>query len=106
MSSSFAAMQKPGTSAYSLASLSPREVVNEVLHPGEVGVACRGHAVGPTLVVLQEFAAPVAVVEGRIGQHVVRLEIRVLIGVEGVAVRDLRINAADREVHLGEAPRG
>jgi hypothetical protein len=29
---------------------------------------------GPALVVLEQLAAPVAVVEGRVGQHVVGLE--------------------------------
>jgi hypothetical protein len=64
-----------------------REVVDEVLHPGEVGVARRRHAVLPAHVVVQQLAAPVAVVEGRVGEHVVGLEVGVAVVVEGVAVR-------------------
>ena len=81
-------------------------MVDEVLHPGEVGVARRRRAVGPALVVLQQLAAPVAVVERRIGEHVVGLEVGVTVVVEGVAVRDLGVDAADGEVHLGQAPGG
>ena len=57
--------------------------------------------VNPAFVILEQLAAPVAVVEGRIGQHVVGLEIRVPVVVEGVAVGDLRVDAANGEVHLG-----
>ena len=83
-----------------------REVVDEVLHPGEVGVARGRHAVDPALVVLEQLAAPVAVVERRVGQHVVGLEVGVPVVVEGVAVGDLRVDAADGEVHLGQPPGG
>ena len=47
------------------------EVVHEVLHPREVGVARRRHAVLPALVVGEALAAPVGDVEGRIGEDVV-----------------------------------
>ena len=43
-----------------------REVVDEVLHPGEVGVALGRHAVLPAHVVV--LAEPVGIVEGRIGE--------------------------------------
>jgi len=82
------------------------QVVDEVLDPGEVRVARRRHAVGPALVVLEQFAPPVAVVEGRIGQDPIGLEVRMAVVVEGVAVGDLGVDAADREVHLGQAPGG
>ena len=36
--------------------------MNEVLHPGVVGVARGRRAAGPALVVLEQLAAPVAVV--------------------------------------------
>ena len=55
---------------------------------------------------LQQLAAPVAVVERRVGQHVVGLEVGVLVVVEGVAVGDLRVDAADGEVHLRQPPGG
>ena len=83
-----------------------RQMVDEVLHPGEVGVAGRRHAVDPALVFLEQLAAPVAVVEGRIGEHVVGLEVGVPVVVEGVAVSNLRVDAADGEVHLGQPPSG
>ena len=81
-----------------------REVVDEVLDPGEVGVARRRHAVHPALVVPEQLAAPVAVVERRVGEDVVGLEVGVAVVVEGVAVGDLGVDAADGEVHLGQAP--
>ena len=75
-----------------------------MLHPGEIGVAGRRHAEDPALVVAQQLAAPVAVVERRVGQHVIGLEVGVLVVVKRVAMRDLRVDAADREVHLREPP--
>ena len=63
-----------------------REVVDEVLHPGEVGVARGRDAVLPAHVVLQQLAAPVGVVEGRIGEDVVGLEVGVEVAAEGVGV--------------------
>ncbi len=78
--------------------------LDEVLDPGEVGVARGRRAVDPALVVAQQLAAPVAVVEGRIGQDVVRLEVREGVGVEAVALGDVGADAADGEVHVGQAP--
>ena len=75
-----------------------------MLHPGEVGVARRRRAVLPALVLAQALAAPVAHVEGGIGEDEVGLQVGVAVVVEGVAVRDLAVDAADREVHLGEPP--
>ena len=71
------------------------QVVDEVLDPGEVRVARRRHAVGPALVVLEQFAPPVAVVEGGVGQHVVGFQVGVLVAVERVAMGDLAVDAPD-----------
>ena len=71
-----------------------------MLDPGEVGIAGRRRAVDPAFVVFQEIAAPVTVVEGRIGEHVIRLEIGMPVVVKRVAVRDLSVDAPDRKVHL------
>ena len=49
-----------------------REVVDEVLHPSEVGVAPGRDAILPAHVVV--FAEPVGVVEGRVGEGVVGAE--------------------------------
>ncbi len=83
-----------------------REVVDEVLYPGEVGVAFGRHAVLPAHVVV--FAVPVAVVERRVGQHVVGAQIRVQIAAEGVGVFGAKVGlyAADGEVHHREAAGG
>ena len=83
-----------------------REVVDHVLHPGEVRVARRRHAVLPPLVVLQLISSPVGDVEGGIGEDEVCLEIRQPVVPEGVAVLDLPVDPADREVHLRKAPGG
>ena len=83
-----------------------REVMDDVLHPGEVGVAGGRHAVLPALVLAQTLAAPIAHVERRIGEDEVGLQVRVAVVVEGVAVRDLPLDAADGEVHLRQPPGG
>jgi len=81
-----------------------REVVDDVLHPSEVSVADGWAAILPPLVVAQQFAAPVADVERRIGEDVVGLEVRVSIIVKRIAMSDLPVDAADGEVHLSEPP--
>jgi hypothetical protein len=75
-----------------------------MLHPGEIGVAGGRHTIHPALVVLQQIPAPVTVVERWVGENIIGLEVRVPIVVERVTVGDLPVDAADREVHLGEAP--
>ena len=57
---------------------------------------------------LQQLAAPVAVVERRIGQDVVGLEVRVQVAVEAVGVLrpEVAVDAADGQVHLGQPPGG
>src|SRR5271157_11030 len=80
-------------------------MVDEVLDPREVGVPRRRHPVLPPLVILELISPPVAVVEWRVCQYEVRLQVRMLIVVEAVPMGDLRLNPADGEVHLGQAPR-
>src|SRR6266480_5208032 len=63
---------------------------------------CRRQAIDPALVVAQQLASPVAVVEIRIGEDKVGFEVGVAVVVKRVAMRDLAIDAADRKVHLGE----
>ena len=63
-----------------------RQVVDHVLHPGVVGVARGRRAVLPALVVPEPIAAPVAHVEGRIGEDEVGLEVGVAVVVEAVGV--------------------
>ena len=82
------------------------QVVQEVADPGVVGVAAGRHAPLPALVVLQQVAAPVADVEGGIGQHDVGLEVGVLVAVEAVALLDVAIQPTNSEVHLAELPGG
>ena len=59
------------------------EVEGEVLEPGEVGIAHGGHAVLPAGVLAELVAAPVAVVEGGIGEDVVRADVLVGVVEEG-----------------------
>ncbi len=47
--------------------------MNEVLYPSEVGVAFRWHAIRPPNVII--LAIPVTIIERRIGNYVVGLEI-------------------------------
>ena len=44
--------------------------------------------------------------KGRIGEDEVGLEVGVTVVVEGVAVGNLAVNAANREVHFGKPPGG
>ena len=83
-----------------------RQVMQEVLHPGEVGVANRRNTVLPSFVVPEPLAAPVGDVEGRVGQDVVGPQVGVLIVVEAVAVGNLGLDAPDRQVHLRQPPGG
>ena len=83
-----------------------REVVDEVLHPRKVGVAFGRHAVLPAHVVV--FAEPVGVVEGRVGDHIVGAQIgmQVVPKSVGVFAAKVGLDAAQCEVHHGEAARG
>ena len=83
-----------------------RQMVQEVLHPGEVGVARRRDAVLPSLVVSQTLSAPVGDVEGRIGEDVVGPQVGVPVVVEAVAVLDLAHDATYRQIHPGHPPGG
>ena len=82
------------------------EVVDEVLHPGEVGVALGRDAVLPAHVVV--LAEPVGVVEGRVGEDVVGAEVGMEVAAEGVGVlgAEVGLDAAQSEVHHGEAAGG
>ena len=70
-----------------------------MLHPREVGIARRRHPVLPALVVAEELAAPVTVVEEGIREDVVGLEIGMAVVVKRVLAQDLTLDSADREVH-------
>ena len=80
--------------------------MDNMLHPGEVGVTLGAGAVLPALVVLEAVAAPVGNVEGRVGEDVVGLQVGMTVVVETVAVGYLALDAADGEVHPGKAPGG
>ena len=58
------------------------ELVDDVLEPGEVRVACRGDAVAPARIV--GLARPVGHVERGVGEDEVGLHVGVLVVVEGV----------------------
>src|SRR5439155_2322800 len=83
-----------------------REVIDEVLHPGEVGVAARRQAELPARVVV--FTEPVGVVEGWIGEDEVGAEIGMDIAPEcvGLLFAKIGFDAADGEVHHSEAAGG
>ena len=84
-----------------------REVVDEVLHPGEVGVAARRQR-RTSSARRRRLRDPVAVVERRIGEDEVGLQVGMEIALEGVGVlgAEIGFDAANGEVHLGEAPGG
>ena len=77
-----------------------------MLHPSEVGVALWRDAELPAHVVV--LAEPVGVVEGRVGEHVVRAEVGMEVAAEGVRVlrAEVGFDAAQGEVHHREAAGG
>ena len=83
-------------------------MVNEVLDPGVVGIPGWRDAVLPAFVFSERFAAPVAVVEWRIGKDIISLEVRVQILVEavGMFLPEIVLDLTDGKVHLGETPGG
>ena len=85
-----------------------REVVPDVLQPGEVGVAGRRDAKAPARVLLQALAAPVGDVEGRVGEDGVGLEVgeRVLVEAAFAVPADVAVDAAHGKVHFCKPPGG
>ena len=66
-----------------------RKVIQEVLYPGEVGVACRRRRRAPTVLSsLQLLATPIGDVEGGICEDVVGPQVRVAVIAEAVALLD------------------
>src|SRR5699024_4232093 len=84
------------------------QVVDHVLDPGKVGVAGRRHPVLPADVVLELLRAPARKVEGRIGHDVIGPQGGVEVVQEGVGgvLAQVRLDAADGKVHLGQLPGG
>ena len=84
------------------------QVVDHVLDPGKVGVAGRGQAVLPANVVLELLRAPAREIEGRVGHDVIGPQGGVEVGQEGVGgiLAQVRFDAADGKVHLGQLPGG
>ena len=69
-------------------------------------VGCTQGPGDPLRASAQAVAAPIGDVEGWVGEDVVGLQVRVAVIVKTVALFDLPLDAANREVHLGHAPRG
>ena len=84
------------------------EVVQHVLQPGVVGVACGWVAVLPAGVARQAGVPPVADVERRVGEDEVSPQVRKLVAREGVGrlTAEVEVNAANRQIHRSEAPGG
>ena len=71
-----------------------RKVMDDVLHPGEVGIARGRLAELPPFIIAQAVTAPVRNIERRVGENEIGLEVRVAVVVERVAVTDLTVDAA------------
>ena len=76
-----------------------REMVDEVLHPGEVGVTLGRNAILPAYIFV--VAVPVGVVERRVGQHVVGPKVFVEVAPEGIGVfrAEIALDSPDGEIH-------
>ena len=81
-------------------------MVDEVLHPGKVGIALRRHAKFPAHVIIG--AMPVGIIERRVGQNELGLEVFVEIAPEGVGLlgTEVGLNAANGQIHYGQASGG
>ena len=79
-----------------------------MLDPGKVGVAGRGQAVLPANVVLELVRAPAREVEGRVGHDIIGPQGGVQVVQEGVGsvLAQVRFDASDGKVHLGQLPGG
>src|SRR5260370_42626330 len=82
--------------------------MDEMLDPRVVGVADRRHTVLPPDIVTQHLALPIAAVEGRIREDEVGAQVLVQVVAErvGVLAPEVRVDAADGQVHLAQLPRG
>ena len=77
-----------------------------MLNPGKIGITRRRNAIFPPAVTCQLFAAPVAVVKRRIGEDIIRFEVRVGIVQKRSFLIPLDLGAvyiADGQVHPAQA---
>ena len=76
--------------------------MDEVLYPGEVGIAHRRHTELPAHVLSQTLPAPIFHVERWIRQDVIGLQVRVQVPMKTVGMfrAQVALNAPDRQVHL------
>ena len=84
------------------------KMMDDVLNPGEIGIAGGRHTVFPAHVIAQPLATPIAHVERKIGQYIIGLEVFVQVAMERVGWFGTKIplNATDGEIHPGQTPGG
>ncbi|GIW55790.1 MAG: hypothetical protein KatS3mg082_2194 [Nitrospiraceae bacterium] len=83
-----------------------REVVDDVLHPGEVGVAHRRHAVLPRASSRSRSPPQSLTLKGGLARMKSALRSGKRSSWNAVAVGDCAVDAADGEVHLRQPPGG
>src|SRR5277367_1810041 len=85
-----------------------REMMNKVLDPGKIGVAGGRSAIFPANVFGEAGAAPIAIVEGWIGEDEIGFEVFVCVVVKGAFAvpGDIGLDATNGEIHFAEAPSG
>src|SRR3989338_3806156 len=83
-------------------------MINEVLNPGEVGIAHWRYSVFPTRIATQEFAFPITVIKRWIGNDKVSFEIFVCIFEEAsfVIPGNVGVNPTDGQIHFCQTPSG
>src|SRR5437660_12612737 len=81
-------------------------MMNKMLYPSEVCVAHRRHAVLPTNIFTQTITAPVAIIEMRIRENIVRFQVFVLIAMKRISGLNTQVSfdSSQREVHLRQPP--
>lgn len=80
-----------------------------MLYPPKVGIATRWHSILPSRIIGEDIDSPVRLVKWRIGDDKIRLEVRMTISEKRslrIPADKLRVDIADREIHLGELPGG
>ncbi len=83
------------------------EVMDHVLHPGEVGIARRRQAIGPAHILLQAALTPIGEIERRIGHDEIGTQGGMLVVEErvGVGLAQVGFEATDGDVHVRHLPR-
>ena len=83
-----------------------REVMDHMLNPCEVSVACGRNTIFPTDIFEQRGLPPIAQIEGRVCHDIIRFERRVLVVKERIriALTKVGFETTDSDIHMRHLP--